>query len=98
MPYVNTDTDALEQIVRDFAGTVLSLVANRIDHPSYGVTKSNIRDALARMDGAIGMYMVLTEQANHPQATALVKFVRADTKEIVRRAKVMAATRVGVVL
>jgi hypothetical protein len=76
-----------EQIIRDMAGTVLSLVRSRNDHPSYGTTKTQIRDARQRMEGAIGVYMVLFGQAGHPGIPLLAEFNVPDTNIIVTRAR-----------
>lgn len=92
------DVASMEQIIRDLAATVIANVDNRVYHPTFGVTKTMIRDGLVRMDGAIGMYMILTEQSAHAHATALAKFKDDDTKILVRRARTAAANRVGVYL
>src|SRR5262245_43690703 len=49
----------MEQVIRDLAATVINSVTNRRDHPSYGVTKTKIAAERERMEGAIGMYMVI---------------------------------------
>lgn len=69
-----------ELIIRDFAGTVLSLHRSRRDHPSYGTTKGQIRAATEQMEGAIGAYMVLAGQSNNPFVPVLAEFLSDDTK------------------
>lgn len=80
-------TDAAEQVIRDLAASVRSAARNRTDHPTYGNTKTAIRTKAANLEGAIGLFMVLTDQANHagvsrlahftdPQTTATVFFAR----------------------
>lgn len=76
-----------EQIIRDLAGNVLSLIANRKDHPSHGVTKTMIREAEARVEGAIGMYQVMTGQSMHPHVPGLVEFQDSMTTGLVRSAR-----------
>jgi hypothetical protein len=79
--------DNHEQIIRDMAGTVLSLVRSRRDHPSYGTTKAMIREARQRMEGAIGVYMVLFGQSTHTGVPLLAEFNVPDTNIIVTRAR-----------
>lgn len=75
-----------ETIIRDQAGLVANLVRSRNDHPSYGTTKTQVRDALQRMNGSIGTYMVLFGQAGHPGIWSLATFVNDATTESVQRA------------
>jgi hypothetical protein len=77
-----------ERVIRDMAGTVLSLVRSRREHPSYGTTKTMIRDARQRMEGSIGTYMVLFGQASHVGVPLLATFWESEeTSIIVTRAR-----------
>ena len=60
---------------------------NRKQHSSYGYTKTMIRDKAANMEGAIGLYMVLTGQAGHASVPTLARFNFPDTEERVRQAR-----------
>jgi hypothetical protein len=73
-PVVHMDLGLVEQQIRSMAAHVVSLAATRRVHPSYGVSKTQIREAAARMEGAIGLYMVLTDQANHAGVSNLAAF------------------------
>lgn len=75
-----------EAAIRDMAATVVNLVQTRADHPSYGVTKAAIRMAVHRLDGAVGLYMVLTDQAAHSAATSLARFQDQATEDRVTQA------------
>ena len=77
----------IELIIRDFAGNVVSLCNSRRDHPSYGTTKAQILKALHQMDGAIGTYMVLAGQANHPFIALTASFLDDATMDIVHEAR-----------
>lgn len=81
---------AAERTLRDMATTVLSHVATRRDHPSYGISKTSIRADLERLDGAVGFYMVLLGQATHTSVPNLATFSEAETEDIVRRARQVA--------
>lgn len=76
-----------EAIIRDQAGTVVGLVRSRLEHPSYGTTKAEIRSALQRMNGSIGSYMVLFGQATHASIWSLAKFADESTEERVALAR-----------
>lgn len=76
-----------ELIIRDMAGTVLSQVATREVHPSYGMTKATIRTSLAKMEGAIGAYMVLAGQSTHTSVSILATFLDDATAERVTAAR-----------
>jgi hypothetical protein len=78
---------ASEAVIRDIAGTVIMMTINRRDHPSYGYTKVAIRSDLARMDGAIGLYMVLTGQAFHGGVPNIATFTDPATTERVAAAR-----------
>ena len=80
-----------ELIIRDFAGNVLSLHRSRRDHPSYGTTKTAIRNATQQMEGAVGAYMVLAGQSSHPFAPVLAEFLSEDT--LVRVTEARSRTR-----
>jgi hypothetical protein len=77
----------LESIIRGMASEVITGATNRRDHPSYGNTKTTIRFARERMEGAIGMYMVITEQAMHSGVPALAEFSDSTTTERVAQAR-----------
>lgn len=79
-----------EVVIRDLAATVIAEADNRIHHPSYGYTKTMIRNSAQRLDGAIGVYMVLTGQAAHTKATGVVTFHgprHSETADVVNRAR-----------
>lgn len=76
-----------ELIIRDMAGNVRSLCQSRRDHPSFGTTKGAIARAVHQMEGAIGAYMVLAGQANHPFIAMLAEFLSDETTELVRQAR-----------
>lgn len=76
-----------ERTIRDLAGTVRSQIANRRDHPAYGYTKAMIKESHDRMDGAIGLYMVLTLQASHAGVANLAEFRDPETHEAVGAAR-----------
>ena len=81
-----------EIILRDFAGNVLSLVRTRADHPSYGTSKTQIRYAHQRLEGAIGAYAVLAGQSAHPFIPLLATFLSDDTRDLVDRARAAVET------
>lgn len=88
--FVTLTTDqreVCERQIRDAATTVLSQIETREKHPSFGYTKTGIRAAFARMDGAIGLYMVLTAQANHISVGALADYMEPETEQIVARVR-----------
>jgi hypothetical protein len=76
-----------EKIIRDMAGTVCAEVATRKSHPSYGYTKEAIKAHLDNMEGAIGLYMVMTAQSMSPGVPALCKFGFPETTDRVRDAR-----------
>lgn len=76
-----------EEQIRSVAHTVLNKIAIRDSHPSYGYTKTIIRADFRRMEGAIGLYMVLTGQANHTDASMLAEFGEPETTDIVTRVR-----------
>lgn len=76
-----------ESTIRDMAATTCSHAATKKAHPSYGVTKTSIRADLAHMEGAIGLYMVLTGQASHASVFRLCKFQFPETDERVKTAR-----------
>jgi hypothetical protein len=85
-PYLN-DMALVVQVIRDLAGTVIASAATRRHHPSYGVTLTKIRAERERMEGAIGVFMVLTTQATHAGVPALAVFDDAETADLVARAR-----------
>ncbi len=88
------DPDQVERAegaLRDLASTIINHVQVRGTHPSYGYTKTSIRLRLAALNGAIGLYMVLTEQAGSGVPT-LAKFADPGTTSRVETARVLVAT------
>jgi hypothetical protein len=79
----------MEAVIRDLAASVASAVANRRDHPSFGYSKASINRLLERMEGAIGMYMVLTGQASHAGVPSLARFNEGETKDRVAKARAL---------
>lgn len=90
-PALSTDRKPLvltmESTIRDMAATVVSGCRNRVDHPSFGNTKASIRASAARMEGAIGLYMVVTQQAAHAGVPALARFLEDYTTQQVHAAR-----------
>jgi hypothetical protein len=83
----DSDIDTTEQVIRDFAGTCLSSIALRRSHPTYGATKTRIAFERERMEGAIGLYMVLTGQAGHAGVPSLAEYKHPETLERVATAR-----------
>jgi hypothetical protein len=71
--------EAMEDEIRDMAATVASQVATRRSHPTYGYTKTGIREMALRLEGAIGLYMVLTGQSSTTAISNLAKFQSEET-------------------
>jgi hypothetical protein len=69
----------MEDEIRDMAATVASQVATRRSHPTYGYTKGKIRVQSERMEGAIGLYMVVTGQSSTTAIPRLAKFQSEET-------------------
>jgi hypothetical protein len=82
----------MEATIRDLAGGVINHIHVRNSHPSYGVSKTLIRSDLARMEGAIGLYMVMVGQSTHAGVTLLVKFMEKSTDDRVEQARKLVAT------
>lgn len=80
-----------EMVIRDIASSVTAQVRTRADHPSFGNTKTDIRRDLARMDGAIGLYMVQRGQATHASVPILAEFIEDETTERVVAARAAVA-------
>lgn len=76
-----------EKVIRDMAGNVCSQVATKKSHPSYGYTKRDIRAHLDNMDGAIGLFMVMTGQSTHAGVPRLAKFGFPETASRVDTAR-----------
>jgi hypothetical protein len=85
----NDSAIIMESIIRDAAAEVINGVVNREAHPSYGNTKTGIRYARERMEGMVGMYMVLTGQANHHNIPSVSTFTNKRTAERVATARRM---------
>lgn len=79
------DLDVVERVIRDQAGDVINAVHVRRDHPTYGYTKTSIRAKAERLEGMIGLYMVLTEQSAGPTVPRLVTFLSAQREETANR-------------
>lgn len=78
-----------ERVIADAAATVVNQIKTRETHPSFGYTKTMIRASFARMEGAIGMYMALRQQANHITASTLVVFDNQDVPLVVDEARTL---------
>lgn len=83
--------DEFEQIIRDMAGNVASLIQTRSAHPSYGTTKKVIMTALHQLEGCIGAYMVLSGQAAHPFLARAATFRNEQTTNAVDTARAKCA-------
>lgn len=70
-----------EKVIRDLAGTVLSYIDARQSHPSFGYTKGMIRTQFSMLEGAIVLYMNLTEQAGHAGVPAYLAAFRDEATE-----------------
>jgi hypothetical protein len=68
-----------ETVIRDLAASVVNAADNRRNHPTFGNTKTAIRTMGNTMEGAIGLFMVLTEQASHPGVPRLAIFTDPRT-------------------
>lgn len=77
----------LESEIRSMAGHLLNMIQNRQDHPSYGYSKTLIRTQRDRMEGAIGLYMIITGQAFHSSAFSQASFYEVETKGRVAEAR-----------
>lgn len=86
---VTTLVTACEAVIRDLAATVVNGCTTRVHHPTF-VTKTAIRLDLARMEGAIGLYAVLTEQAMHATVSGLATFTDERTTYRVTEARSLA--------
>ena len=86
----SADIKQMETVIRDLAGTVLASIDTRRSHPSYGVTLTKIRAQREQMEGAIGLYMVMTDQATHAGVPALAKFDDWETSARVTSARTQA--------
>ena len=76
-----------ERGIRDLAAGVKAQIETRQAHPSYGYTKAGIKSEFDRLNGAIGLYMVLTLQATHTGVFTQVKFREEQTRVIVEEAR-----------
>lgn len=63
-----SETAVVEAAVRDFAAKVIALVDTRRTHPTYGVGKTQIRSAVDRMEGALGVLLVVSGVALNPMS------------------------------
>lgn len=85
-----TEAEAqMEKVIRDIAGATINMIKSRESHPTYGYTLGVIRGSLEKMEGAIGMYAVVTGQANHPFASGLTEFKTLETADRVAMARRM---------
>jgi hypothetical protein len=81
-------TEALEALIRDMAATVSHACQARIDHPTFGYTKTKIRNSYSLMLGAVGVYAVLTGQSVSPIVNpAQISFYEVGTIDRVNRAR-----------
>lgn len=80
----------MEKVIRDMASTVINSINVRAAHPTYGISKASIRSDLARMEGAIGLYMVLVGQSTHPSVYGIAVFADDQTSKRVDKARGMA--------
>lgn len=71
----------IERTIRDLAANVINAEANNRSHPSYGYTKGDIYAAFHRLEGAVGLYMVLMGQAQHPNLSGTAVFRDHRTTE-----------------
>lgn len=76
----------MERVIRDFAEQVTGAIENRRSR-SYGLSKSAIKNTFAKMDGAIGMYMVLTRQSGYAGSPTTAKFTSENTTTLVHEAR-----------
>ena len=80
-------TALLEREIRAQAHAVITEIVNRRDHPSYGYTKTGIRERSHRLRGIIGLYAVITGQASHTEVSpVLVTFQDESTRSVVNTA------------
>lgn len=77
----------MERAIRDMAGSIIASAINRRDHSSFGYTKTSIRYAAAKMEGAIGLYMVVTGQSSHTAVSTTATFHEDYTTDRVERAR-----------
>ena len=77
----------MEEVISDMAATVVTYCSNRKAHPSYGYTKKALNEKYYHMEGAIGLYMVITFQSTHAGASTLANFVHESTAIAVRAAR-----------
>ena len=82
-----SEVERMEQVIRDMAANVVSLWATRKSHPTYGVSKAQIRKAADRMDGAIGMYMIMVGQSRNFAVAPTATFLDGWTGERVSQAR-----------
>jgi hypothetical protein len=80
----------LEKTVRGQANNILNMIDTRAVHPTYGITKARIREEVARLDGIVGTYMLLTGQALHVMVPRSAEFEDAETGKLVHEALVEA--------
>lgn len=82
----------MEAVIRDMAASVINHVHVRNSHPTYGISKTLIRTGLAKMDGAIGLYMVMVGQASHGDLPVMAKFMEQSTDNRVETARQLVKT------
>lgn len=91
MPSTTTKTvsiDILEQAIRDYAGALFSAADTRIAHPSYGVTKTLLRNRATALDTAIQVYQFADGQALHTHAPVVaVAFYNTETQIVIDAAR-----------
>lgn len=89
MPYLLSDNNVaeVERAICNQAEKVCSYVALRKDRPSYGYTKTMIRHEGAVLDGMIGLFQIITGQANHPAVPNQAQFMHLEVAERVKTAR-----------
>lgn len=73
----------MEREIRHAAGSILSDVRTRRDHPTYGVTKTGVRTRYAFLRGLVSAFAFLTGQTLNAQSVnpAHVTFREPATRE-----------------
>lgn len=88
-----TQTETLElaaAAVRDAMGSVRSGLFTRKQHPTF-ISKTEIRAALERAAGMVGLYAVLAGEASHPFAPGVSGLFGAQLLELQRQVQAQLA-------
>lgn len=84
------DSVNLEKSIASLAAKVVNLNNTRRSHPSFGTTKTEIRDAYQRMIGAVIAYGMATNQIMHVSAPLMnISFTSEETAVAVHKAKLI---------